>query len=466
MLTRTNSAIVLRKIGGRFDACWSTTRAFAGVGTGGASPLVRLLGALLPLLLLVATVLAGAYALVHGHTSGAFALATAPAAADPKAIRDEIMAAFNEFKAANDQRLKEIEKSGDATAETTAKVDAINDRISELTKTVNRLSVAPSNGNGDDEEKKARNAKYRKAFLAYARSGDVRQLRELRASLNVTTDADGGYTVPDEFERTLIQKLENENVMRTLCNVIPSISGEKKIPVVTAHGAATWLDEEAAYQEGDETFGQALISAFKVGRLIKVSEELLQDSAFDIESYLAAEFARSIGAAEETAFVAGNGVGKPTGIVGSATQGKVGANGQTTSVTADDLIDLFHALKRPYRKQATWLLADPTAKAIRKLKDGNNDYLWQPGLVADKPDMLLGRPVEISDDVPAMAANAKSILFGAFKYYWIADRTGFSLQRLNELFAANGQVGFRGWKRTDGKLTLAETVVYYANSAA
>ena len=378
-----------------------------------------------------------------------------------KDTMEKIGRAFEAFKAANDERLAEIEKKGTADPVLVAQVEKANQAISDLQVQIKKISL------GADTTVKEKISAYREAFVAFVRKGDASALRAVdpQGALSVGTDSAGGFTVPDEFEKMLIQGLLNQNVMRSLATVTPSISGIKSIPVVSAHGSAGWITEAGAFAESDETFSVVTLDAFKVGRLIKVSQELLQDSAFDIEAYLAGEFARSIAAAEETAFVVGTGTGQPTGIVASAGTGKTGAAGQTTSVIADDLIDLYHSLGRPYRNEATWMMADSTAKAVRKLKDTTNQYLWQPGLVAGRPDTLLGRPVEISDNVAAMAANAKSIVFAAFKYYMISDRIGFQLQRLNELYAVNGQVGFRGYKRTDGKLTLAETAKLYINSA-
>jgi HK97 family phage major capsid protein len=285
-------------------------------------------------------------------------------------------------------------------------------------------------------------------------------------NMAIGTDASGGYLVPDEFERQIIKELEAENVMRGLATVITTGSGTREIPVEADYGSATWLGENAAYTESEASFNQVTLTAFKLGTIVKVSEELLNDSAFNIDRYVASAFARRFARAEEAAFVNGDGAGKPDGLVGSSTQGKVGATGQTTSVTTDDLIDTYHGLKRPYRKNATWLLADSSAKIIRKLKDADGQYLWQPGLQAGQPDRILSRPAAISDDVPAMAASAKSILFGDISYYWIADRVGRTMQRLVELYAANGQVGFRMYERVDGKLILPEAVVHYQNSAS
>ncbi len=280
--------------------------------------------------------------------------------------------------------------------------------------------------------------------------------RTLLNSLQIGTDSEGGYLVPDEFERTLVDGLQETNIFRTLAHVIQTTSGDRKIPVVASHGSASWVDEEGAYQESDDAFSQVTIGAYKLGTMIKVSEELLNDSIFDIQSYLATEFARRIGNAEEEAFINGDGTAKPTGMLNTAEVGVTTAG--AAAITADELIDLFHSLAVPYRGKAVWLLNDTTIQYIRKLKDGNGQYLWQPGLVAGAPDTILGRPVKVSRYMPTIASGNKTIAFGDFNYYWIADRQGRSFRRLDELFAVNGQVGFRGSERVDGKLILPEAV--------
>ena len=133
-------------------------------------------------------------------------------------------------------------------------------------------------------------------------------------------------------------------------------------------------------------------------------------------------------------------------------------NRSATAITLDNLLDLIYALKAPYRKNAKFLMKDTTVSAIRKLKDNQGQYLWQPSLTAGTPDTILGRPVRTSAYMPAIAASAKTIAFGDFSYYWIADRQGRSFKRLNELYAATGQVGFKATQRVDGKLILAEAV--------
>ena len=282
---------------------------------------------------------------------------------------------------------------------------------------------------------------------------------EVQNALQVGTDSEGGYLVPDEFERTLVEALQEENIFRQLAKIITTSSGDRKIPVVASKGSASWVDEEGVIPESDDAFGQVVIGAYKLATMIKISEELLNDSIFNLEQYIAREFARRIGAKEEEAFFVGNGTGKPTGIfnaTGGAALGVTAAS--STAIAMDELVDLYHSLKAPYRNNAVFVTNDATVKAIRKLKDGNGQYLWQPSVRLGEPDTLLNRPLKTSVYVPEIAAGAKAVAFGDFSYYWIADRQGRSFQRLNELFAATGQVGFKATQRVDGKLILAEAV--------
>lgn len=196
--------------------------------------------------------------------------------------------------------------------------------------------------------------------------------------------------------------------------------------------------------------------------------DLLHDFQCCVYStHISTEFARRIGAKEEEAFFVGDGSGKPTGIfaaTGGAQTGVTAAS--STAITADELIDLFYSLKSPYRRKAVWVMNDSTVKAIRKLKDNQGQYLWQPSLTAGTPDTILNRPVYTSSYVPAIAAGAKTIAFGDFSYYWIADRQGRSFKRLNELFATTGQVGFMATQRVDGKLILSEAIKVLAQKAS
>lgn len=283
--------------------------------------------------------------------------------------------------------------------------------------------------------------------------------------LSEGTDADGGYLVPEEFERDIVTALEEENVVRSLAKVITT-QHERKIPVATGHSTAQWTAENAAYTESNPTFGQKQIDAFKLTDLCRVSVELLQDSAFDVEDYLMKEFARAFGIAEEEAFCVGTGTNQPTGIF-TANGGTVGVTATANNaVTADELISLVYALKSPYSRNAKFLMNDATISAIRKLKDQNGAYLWQPSIQAGQPDRLLGYEIFTSPYVPTMAAGALTVAFGDFKNYWIGDRAGRTVQRLNELYATNGQIGYVATERVDGKVILPEGIQLLKMKAA
>lgn len=281
----------------------------------------------------------------------------------------------------------------------------------------------------------------------------------VKNALQIGTDTEGGYLVPDEFERTLVEALEDQNIFRTLASVITTSSGDRKIPVVATKGTASWVDEEGSIPESDDSFGQVSIGAYKLATLIKVSEELLNDSVFNLEAYISKEFARRIGNKEEEAFFTGDGTGKPTGILAATGGAQIGiTTAGATAITMDEVLDLFYSLKASYRNRAVFVMNDATVKAIRKLKDGQGQYLWQPSLQAGTPDSILNRPLYTSSYVPAIEAGAKTIAFGDFSYYWVADRQGRMFKRLNELYAVTGQVGFVTTQRVDGKLILPEAI--------
>lgn len=298
---------------------------------------------------------------------------------------------------------------------------------------------------------------YKTAFWRVMRSKSVPH--EIYNALQVGTESEGGYLVPDEYEHTLIEALEEQNIFRQLAHVISTSSGDRKIPVVASKGTAAWIDEEAAYPESDDTFGQVSIGAYKLATMIKVSEELLNDSVFDVPSYIAREFARRIGAAEEKAFFTGDGSGKPLGILAATGGAQTGVTAASaTALTFDEVMDLYYSLRAPYRRSSVFIMNDSTVKLLRKLKNGNGDYIWQPSVTAGTPDTILNRPVYTSSYMPAAEAGAKSVLFGDLGYYWVADREGRSFKRLTELYATTGQVGFLASQRVDGKLILPEAV--------
>jgi len=321
-----------------------------------------------------------------------------------------------------------------------------------------RATVPASQRAAEQRPAEQKAGDYRAAFWQAMRSGVVSpELRDHK----VGTDSLGGFLVPDEFRKELVMALNEQNVMRGLATTFTTTSGVMTIPVNSAHGSASWKTEETAYATSDETFAEVTLNAYKGTALIKVTEELLNDSAFPIESFIAQEFGRRLGKLEEEAFINGTGSNQPTGVVGGSTLGKTAS--ATNAITADELTDVYHSLGRAYRAKATWVMKDSTVQLIRKLKTGvssDNTYLWQAGLKDGEPDRLFGRPVVVSEFMPAATTGLKPVIFGDLSYYYIGDRQAMSMQRLNELYAANGHVGFRQFKRTDGKLSLA-TAVYH-----
>jgi len=288
----------------------------------------------------------------------------------------------------------------------------------------------------------------------------------VRNVLEVSTDTKGGYLAPDEFERRLIEALEEENVFRGLATQISTTSGERKIPVAATKGEAAWLDEGEEFPESDDSFGQVVLGAHKVGTLIRVSDELIDDAAFNIQTYIATEFARRIGRKEEAAFFVGDGSGKPTGIFAATGGAQIGVTTDSDEINADCVYDLYYSLPAPYRNRAVFAMNDTTIKALRKLKDGNDDYLLKPALQGATLDTIFNRPVYTSPYIPEIAAGAKVMSFGDMSYYWIADRAGRVFKRLNERYATSGHVGFLAFQRMDGKLVLPEAVKLLKMGAA
>ncbi|MEE0873707.1 MAG: phage major capsid protein [Ruminococcus sp.] len=285
----------------------------------------------------------------------------------------------------------------------------------------------------------------------------LRGKKPIHNVLSESVDADGGYLVPEEFEKDIVRGIDETNIIRSIAKVITT-ANDRKIPIAVGHSVATWTAENAAYTESNPTFGQKQIDAFKLTDLVRVSIELLQDAAFDIEGYIIKEFSYAFGVAEEQAFCVGTGVNQPTGIF-TADGGEIGVTaGSATAVTIDDVINLVYSLKAPYRKNAKFLMNEATVSLIRKLKDGNGNYLWQPSVQAGQPDKILGYDVFTTPFAPTIAGGALAIAFGDFSNYWIGDRGGRTVQRLNELYATNGQVGYVATERVDGKVILPEAI--------
>ena len=319
----------------------------------------------------------------------------------------------------------------------------------ELSKPVNTPIVAkPMTADGKEKPKTGRASdEYREGMLKALRSN----FKQVSNILQEGVDADGGYLVPEEYDHRLIDVLTEENIMRSLGHTITT-SGEHKINIAATKPAAAWIEEGSALQFSDATFSQILLDAHKLHVAIKVTEELLYDNAFGLENYIIDQFGKALANAEEDAFLNGDGSGKPTGLF-AATGGGTVAGTLSAAIKSDDMLDLVYALKRPYRKNASFIMNDKTLAQLRKLKDNNGAYIWQPSYQAGEPDKVLGYAVHTSAYAPENA-----IAFGDYSYYNIGDRGTRSFKQLNELFAGNGMIGYVAKERVDGKLILPEAV--------
>lgn len=356
------------------------------------------------------------------------------------------------LKAEDDATYSNMESELDSLTNEIHRMERREVHEKELAKNVNTpIVTAPEHGTNTRKKGRASD-EYKEDFLNH-----LRGRTPIHNVLSEGTDADGGFLVPTEFETSIVTALEEENVIRSLAKVITT-EHERKIPIATGHSTAQWTSENSAYQESNPTFGQKQLDAFKLTDLCRVSTELLQDSSFDIEEYLMNEFARAFGIAEEEAFCVGTGTNQPTGIF-TAKGGEVGVTSASgTAITADEVINLVYSLKSPYRRNAKFLMNDSTVSLLRKLKDNNGAYLWQPSVQAGEPDKLLGYDLYTTPYAPTVGASTLPIAFGDFSNYWIGDRGARTVQRLNELYATNGQVGYVSTERVDGKVILSEGI--------
>ncbi len=358
------------------------------------------------------------------------------------------------------------DKNGNLSAEDAATYSRMEAEIEELTNSIDRQQRAerreqelskpvnsPITGKPYKDEAQAEvktgraSDEYKKAMLNALRSN----FRQVANVLQEGVDADGGYLVPDEYDSRLIDVLDEENIVRKLARKITT-SGDHKINIAATKPAAAWIEEGEALSFGDATFDQKILDAHKLHVAIKITEELLYDNAFGLENYIITEFGKALANAEEDAFLNGTGTGRPTGIFHPTKGGEVVAT-LTAAIKSDDLIDLVYGLKRPYRKNASFIMNDATLAQVRKLKDNNGQYLWQPSYQAGEPDKILGYEVHTSAFAPTDA-----IAFGDYSYYNIGDRGTRSFKQLNELFAGNGMIGFVAKERVDGLLILPEAV--------
>ena len=411
-------------------------------------------------------------------------------------LQDQLNQLWSRMKEMND--VSETENR-DFTAEEQTNWDAANRDITTLEQRIarqqalERASATETRrqelhpGRAVDSEQRANlitreSPEYRDAFWASMRVDRDQDISpehravlsrpEVRALATMSGSA-GGNLVPTEFERRIERAMLFFGGMRQVATIMATSSGaDLELPTSddTSNTGAIFA-ENATITEQDTTFGLKVLKAYKYSsKIIRVPWELLQDSAFDIEGYLADILGERIGRITNTHFTVGTGASQPQGLMLGTTQGVAGATGQTTIVTWDDLISLEHSVGISYRNGpgVRYMFHDNTLQAIRKLQDGEGRYLWQPAVTAGAPNLVNGYQYVVNNDMATMAASANSIVFGDLRKYIIRDVSGIQMIRLNELYAASGQVAFLAWSRHDGLLidAGAAPVKHYSNSAS
>lgn len=318
----------------------------------------------------------------------------------------------------------------------------------------NESKIANFEGINFEPIAEPQNVSPKEGFMNLVRFGDSSNAEKVMNAVG-TGSSSAGYLVPEDLYNEIVRIMYEEAAMMELGHVITTKT-LTDIPIDSTAVTAYWIDEAGAFTESSPTVTRIQLGANKVGALVKVSEELLADSAFNVEEYLTGLAGVALARSAENEFINGTVSGRPTGIIGSATQALTSS--VTNSFNYANIMSLFTSVKTPYAKNGSFLVNRATLGTIMTLQDGASQYIFQPAYGNGQPDLLLGRPLKTSEYMPALTTGAKGILFGDFNHYKIGLRGGMSVQRLNELYAGNGQVGFRFFTRMDGKLALAEAV--------
>ncbi len=395
---------------------------------------------------------------------------------DINVVIEDLGRAFEEFKAENDNRLKEIEKKGHADPLLAEKVEKINaelDKISAMKKELEDLQTIISRGKypgGGQTEIDRAKAEHKEAFEKWFRKGIEGNLKELevRASLSSSSDPDGGFTVPTEMSKEIDRVASTISVMRQLATVV-NISTDTYEKLVNQGGATSgWVGEKASRTETSAPqLAKIAINTKEFYANPAATQKLLDDSSLNIEQWLADEVATVFNEAEGDAFINGNGVEKPKGILGYTTVtnasyawGKIGfiATGASSTFTdVDKLIDLQQALKATYQPGAVFLMNTSTQGTVRKFKDGEGNYIWQLGLKEGAPNLLLGKPVVIDDNMPSVASDKYPIAYANFKRaYLIVDR--FGVRVLRDPYTNKPYIHFYTTKRVGGGVVMYEAI--------
>ncbi len=382
---------------------------------------------------------------------------------------DQLGNAWEDFKKLNDKRLADIEKKGSADAVTLDQMSKINNaldsyksRMDALETTMNRPSFDAGYGEGVSAETKS---DHRKAFVNYVRRGVEGELSTLeQKALSVTSDADGGYLVTPQVSEDMVKRIFETSPMRQICSVTTISSDSLEIIEDNDEAGAAWAASESAAvtESTSPQIGKLTIDAHELVAQPKATQKLIDDSSIDIEAWLTGKLVEVFSRKENTAFISGDGSGKPKGILTYTAGTGAGQIQQIDSgtdgvVTADSLIRLFYSLKDEYARNATFLMNRATAQAVRLLKDTTNQYIWNPGLALGTPDTLMGVPVMLASDMPVPAENSLSVAVGDFRRaYQIVDRTGVRV--LRDPYTEKPFVKFYSTKRVGGRVVNFEAV--------
>ncbi|HRX34922.1 MAG TPA: phage major capsid protein [Aestuariivirga sp.] len=392
---------------------------------------------------------------------------------ETKVAFGDFMEAFEAFKEANDDRLAQIETRMSADVVTIDKVDRINRAIDETKARLDELTLKakrPRLGQGDDPAPAAR--EHKQAFEAYVRKGETGGLFDIEAkSMSAGTGSDGGYLVPSETETEIGRRLSAASPIRAIAGIRQVSSAVYKKPFATSGFSAGWVGETASRPETNTpTLAELQFPAMELYAMPAATQALLDDSAVNLDEWIADEVQQAFAEQEGTAFVTGNGTNRPKGFLSytnvadaSWSWGNIGyvatgtAGAFPASNASDKLIDLIYVLKSGYRQNAHWVMNRKTQGVIRKLKDANGDYLWQPAAAADGSSTLMNFPVAESEDMPDIGADSYALAFGDFgRGYLVVDRVGVRV--LRDPYSAKPYVLFYTTKRVGGGVQNFEAI--------
>lgn len=386
---------------------------------------------------------------------------------DVKEVAEALGKKFDEFKSINDKRVEALEAEKGKLA---GQVESMNGKLSELDELKSALEqeLAALKRPGAPGGKSV--SEHKAAFMQFVRKGKDDGLAELQAkALQTSVDSDGGFAVPEELDRSILQLLRDESPMRQVCGQISLSTPDYKKLVNLGGSGSGWVGEtDARPATGTPNLAQIVAIMGEIYANPQATQASLDDLFFDAEAWLQGEVATEFAEREGNAFLLGDGVNKPKGLLAYTLDMADDANrafgklqkvhsGTAGDFDADNLIKLVYTLRKGYRAGARWMLPNLTLFKVRTMKDSQGNYIWQPGLQAGQPSSLLGYGIVENEDVPAVAADANAVLFGDFKRaYTIVDRMGTRV--LRDPFTNKPNVGFYTTKRVGGMLTDSNAV--------